>query len=136
MGSRRQHQQYDLFSVLNRVWPFRENGFDEHGASTMNHLGVLRRAFAKRLLAQIQLRHDRLEQAFATVPREHYLGPGPWPIVRQGRYVLSPDDDPLYIYDNVAVGLDTSLKIDNGQPADHARWIADLDPPVGGHAVH
>jgi protein-L-isoaspartate(D-aspartate) O-methyltransferase len=102
----------------------------------MDRLDILRRAYATRLLAAVNLRHDRIEDAFATVPREHYLGPGPWPILRDSAYVPSPDADPVYVYDDVLVGLDTEQRINNGQPAYHAKWIAALDPPLGGHAVH
>ena len=102
----------------------------------MDRLNILRQAYAKRLLAAMELAHDRVEAAFASVPREHYLGPGPWPILRASGYVPSPDGDPVYIYDDVLVGLDTKQKINNGQPAYHAKWIAALDPPLGGHAVH
>ena len=102
----------------------------------MDRLDILRQAYAKRLLAAMELAHDRVEAAFASVPREHYLGPGPWPILRASGYVSSPDGDPVYVYDDVLVGLDTKQKINNGQPAYHAKWIAALDPPLGGHAVH
>jgi protein-L-isoaspartate(D-aspartate) O-methyltransferase len=45
-------------------------------------LAVVRRAYAKQTLAQVQIEDARLELAFATVRREDFLGPGPWVIPR------------------------------------------------------
>jgi hypothetical protein len=38
-------------------------------------LAVIRRAYAKQILALAQVDDQRLEQAFAQVPREDFLGP-------------------------------------------------------------
>jgi len=95
--------------------------------SERDRLDILRAAYAKRLMATAQIRDERLESAFARVPRERYLGAPPWPILRWGAgYVPTPDDDPLYIYDDVLVGLDPARKINNGQPSWHVRWLAAL----------
>jgi protein-L-isoaspartate(D-aspartate) O-methyltransferase len=45
-------------------------------------LAIIRRAYAKQILAQVQVDNSRLEQAFAEVHREDFLGPGPWLIPR------------------------------------------------------
>ena len=62
-------------------------------------LAIIRRAYAKQILAQAQVDNSRLEQAFAEVHREDFLGPGPWVIPRWfGEYVLTPSADPVYLY--------------------------------------
>jgi protein-L-isoaspartate(D-aspartate) O-methyltransferase len=45
-------------------------------------LAIVRRAYAKQLLAAVRINDGRVEAAFAAVKRERYLGPGPWPILR------------------------------------------------------
>ena len=58
-------------------------------------LAIIRRAYAKQILAQVQVDNSRLEQAFAEVHREDFLGPGPWVIPRWlGEYVRNPSADP------------------------------------------
>jgi protein-L-isoaspartate(D-aspartate) O-methyltransferase len=72
-------------------------------------LEVVRRAYAKQVLAAAELTDARLEAALATVRREDFLGPGPWPIVRQigpsRRYVPAPSAGPVYLYSNDAIGI-------------------------------
>ena len=43
---------------------------------------LMRRVYAKQVMAAAVAIDRRVEKAFATVPREHYLGVGPWPILR------------------------------------------------------
>lgn len=74
-----------------------------------------------------------LVEAFARVPRENFLGPGPWKIASVDfglggtTYIQTPDDDPRHVYHNVPVALDSARDLNNGQPAALARWIDALD---------
>jgi protein-L-isoaspartate(D-aspartate) O-methyltransferase len=62
-------------------------------------LAIVRRAYAKHVLANADVDDARVEAAFAAVRREHFLGPGPWPMLRwPHRYVPTPSDDPVYLY--------------------------------------
>jgi protein-L-isoaspartate(D-aspartate) O-methyltransferase len=100
-------------------------------------LGIIRRAYAKRIMAAIGVADRRVEAAFAAVSREHFLGPGPWPILRWGRgYEPSPSRDPVYLYDDVLVGIIPERNLNNGQPSLHALLIAAAAPKSGEHAVH
>jgi protein-L-isoaspartate(D-aspartate) O-methyltransferase len=47
----------------------------------MIDLSATRRAYAEEVRATANLRSDALVAALARVPREHFLGPGPWQIV-------------------------------------------------------
>ena len=47
----------------------------------MTDLVTRRRAYAEELRTVARLRSEALVEAFARVPREHFLGPGPWQIV-------------------------------------------------------
>lgn len=100
-------------------------------------LEIIRRAYAKQVMAASGFAYERIAAAFATIPREDFLGPGPWPILRWGKgYVRSPDDDPVYLYADVLVGIDPDREINNGQPSLHFLLLARLDPQPGHHVVH
>jgi hypothetical protein len=100
-------------------------------------LAVLRRAYARQVLFQGRASNAALENAFATVEREKYLGPGPWPIARWPRgYSLTPDADPAWLYADILVGILPERSLNNGQPSAHATWISAVDPKPGEHLVH
>ena len=105
---------------------------------TEAELATVRRAYAKQMLAVFGVTDPRVEAAFAAVRREAYLGPGPWPIwylFRRG-YVPTPSEDPVYLYQDVFVGLIPERNLNNGEPAGHAMLIACADARSGEHAVH
>jgi protein-L-isoaspartate(D-aspartate) O-methyltransferase len=87
-------------------------------------------------MAPFNVAHPRVEAAFAAVRREAFLGPGPWPILHSRRYATTPDDDPVYLYQDLLVGIVPERRLNNGQPSGHAMLIARAGPPPGEHAVH
>jgi protein-L-isoaspartate(D-aspartate) O-methyltransferase len=100
-------------------------------------LAIIRRAYAKQILAAAGVTDARIEMAFATVRREDYLGPGPWQFFRwPNTYVPSPDADPVYLYTNDLIGIAPERQINNGQPSLHAALIAKAMPREGEHVVH
>ncbi|HEX3754818.1 MAG TPA: methyltransferase domain-containing protein [Rhizomicrobium sp.] len=100
-------------------------------------LAVVRRAYAKQILAAVRVDNVSLEAAFAAVRREDFLGPGPWPIMRyQDFYLPTPSDDPVYLYTDSLVGIDPARRINNGQPSLHAHLLAAAVPAKGEHVVH
>src|SRR5215469_18633220 len=100
-------------------------------------LAILRRAFAKQILAVFGAQDRQVEKAFATVPREDFLPQGPWQVVRWGRgYVPTPSRDPVYLYDDVVVSIIPERNLNNGQPSLHAVLITSAAPKIGEHAVH
>jgi protein-L-isoaspartate(D-aspartate) O-methyltransferase len=101
-------------------------------------LGIVRRAYAKQIMAAAMVGDARVEAAFAAVRREAYLGPGPWPVLRTqpDGYVPTPSDDPVYLYVNQVVGLLTERNLNNGEPSLHAMMIESAAPKPGEHAVH
>src|ERR1017187_5152423 len=81
--------------------------------------------------------HDaRIERAFATVPREVFLGDGPWSIFTPAGYVETSTADPSSIYDDVVVALSREKRINNGQPSLHARCMAAADVQSGERVLH
>ena len=108
-------------------------------------LAIIRRAYAKQVLAEWQVDDPRLELAFTQVRREHFLGPGPWVIPRwigesRGRpaveYVPTPSADPVYLYVDNVVQVIAERNLNNGQPSGHAKWITSASMKAGEHVVH
>jgi len=48
----------------------------------MEDFSAVRRQYAELIRRRADLRSERLVKALSEVPREDYLGPGPWKIVR------------------------------------------------------
>ena len=100
-------------------------------------LDIVRRAFAKHVLAEVQVDNPRLEAAFAAVRREDFLGPGPWVIPRWlNGWVATPDDDPIHLYVDNVVQIIAERHLNNGQPSGHAKWIDSARIEPGDHVVH
>jgi protein-L-isoaspartate(D-aspartate) O-methyltransferase len=103
-------------------------------------LARARAAFAEDLRSRSALRSDALVRAFASVPRERFLGPGPWRILLPERladpYQTTPDADPVRLYRNVLVALDEQRGLNNGEPAALARWFDALDLAQGETVLH
>ena len=107
----------------------------------MIDLAVLRALYAEEIRAVANVRSAALVRAFATVPRERFLGPGPWQIVAPVLpgvfpYRTSEDADPRHLYHNVLVAIDTTRRLNNGQPSFLAQCLDALDPQPGEHLVH
>lgn len=107
----------------------------------MTDLAVRRRAYAEGLRAEAHLRSDALVDALATVPRERFLGSGPWQVaIRATRdrveYRTTEDADPTHLYHNVLVAIDAGRQLNNGQPAGLAGWIDALNLGAGDRVVH
>jgi protein-L-isoaspartate(D-aspartate) O-methyltransferase len=100
-------------------------------------LAIVRRAYAKQTLAFAGVSDPRIEAAFAHVPRERHLGPGPWAAFRGvGAYVATPSDDPVYLYTDRLFGLLTRQTVNNGQPSVHAALMDSARIKPGEHVVH
>jgi len=86
-----------------------------------------RRFYAEEVAAVAGVDSERLIEAFARVPREDFLGPGPWEIVLLGEgnpaYRWTPDADPRRVNHNVVVAIDSSRNLNNGHPSSLAAWI-------------
>jgi protein-L-isoaspartate(D-aspartate) O-methyltransferase len=73
------------------------------------------------------LRNLSVVEAFAAVPREKFLGPGPWqilPDVRPDQPFVTPDGAPHWLYHDVLVAIDPARGLNNGMPS---FWAHNLD---------
>ena len=108
-------------------------------------LTMRRRFFAEEIEAVGKLKSAALVDAFAAVPRELFLPPGPWSVLADAdvgmamgpaKTRLTPDADPARIYHNIAVGIDPSRQLFNGQPSTLGAWIDALDLAPGKRVLH
>jgi protein-L-isoaspartate(D-aspartate) O-methyltransferase len=92
--------------------------------------------FAELITTIAGVPHSRLTSAFAAVPREHYLGPGPWKAFTGHGYMHISSGDPAFLYQDIVVALDEKRGINNGQPSLHAICLAALNVQEGETVVH
>lgn len=102
-------------------------------------MATVRRNFANRIAALAQIKSIDLVEALANVPREDFVGPGPWKVMRPpftSRYVETPDADPTHLYDTVVVALDALRYLNNGEPSGLTAWLDALDVGRGIRFLH
>jgi protein-L-isoaspartate(D-aspartate) O-methyltransferase len=99
-------------------------------------LQLARRRFAEEIQQQGHIKSAGLIEGLATVPRENFVGPGPWKIMRAGVYQLTPDDNPRHLYDNVLVALDERRMLNNGEPQALLSFLDSLTLSAGDRFLH
>jgi len=112
----------------------------------MMSLEACREFYSREVLFAANLTTPGLVEAFARVPRENFLGPGPWQIgSAEGRAMAAAGmvqlsyitvHDPRDLYHNVVVSLDRAKDINNGQPSALGRWIDALNLKPGDRVYH
>lgn len=97
----------------------------------------VRRAFAREIAEVSGVSDPRIEAAFAQVPREAFLGEGPWlTLPDETGYGSTPSADPAHIYKDVAVAIDAARMLNNGSPSLLASWIGSLELSEGDTVAH
>jgi protein-L-isoaspartate(D-aspartate) O-methyltransferase len=106
---------------------------DDNEVDETQRLAKVRAFFARYVAVRGATRDPRIEEAFASVPREPFAGPGPWFILAFGpwhdrsdggsSYVQTPDDDPAFLYQDVLIALDAQRRINIGEPSLHAHCL-------------
>jgi protein-L-isoaspartate(D-aspartate) O-methyltransferase len=92
----------------------------------MDRLEDFRHFFADLIMANaaVRKRDTSLWAAFASTPRERFVGPGPWKAFTPMGYITTPSDDPAFLYQDSTVALVPERLINNGQPLLHAYCLA------------
>ncbi|MEE1655857.1 methyltransferase domain-containing protein [Microvirga sp. CF3062] len=105
---------------------------------SQDELAVIRRAYAKQILTLSSIADDpRLEEAFATVPRERFLGAPPWLMSRGASgYEAVASDDPVVLYQDALFALASDKGVNNGSPSLHARCLHALSLREGERVAH
>src|SRR5579871_6657591 len=107
------------------------------GARMPEALKTVRRRYAEHVCAVGGTEREDLVRAFATVPRERFLGPGPWTMLAGGLLrETTPDADPRHLYRNALVVLDEAKGLNNGQPSFWATLFDRLAPQPAERAIH
>lgn len=105
-------------------------------------LAACRAFFAEEVQLSAGLESPALVRAFATVPRERFLDPGPWRVLKlemDGRgfgFRDTPDADPRHLYHNIAISIDAARHLSNGHPGTLASWLHWLGLREGMRVVH
>ncbi len=102
----------------------------------MASIAEARRFYAEFVVRSAGSTDPRLIDAFASVPREHFVGPSPWQVFVGSGYIPAISDDPRLLYQDVLIALAPERKINNGQPSLHARCLAAAAPAPGESVVH
>jgi protein-L-isoaspartate(D-aspartate) O-methyltransferase len=105
----------------------------------MRNLAAVRAWYAQELRYAAAVQSPAVVRAFATVPRERFLGPGPWQICTgdgPNKYWSTEDDDPRCVYHNVVIGMLTEKGLNNGQPGFWAYLFDRLDLSPGKRVLH
>jgi protein-L-isoaspartate(D-aspartate) O-methyltransferase len=100
---------------------------------------MTRRWYAEELRFTARLRSQAVIAAFADVPRERFVGPGPWRIrspMNIAEYWTTEDADPRAVYHDVLIALDEARGINNGQPSLWACLFDQLDITAGEQVLH
>jgi protein-L-isoaspartate(D-aspartate) O-methyltransferase len=95
-----------------------------------------RRSYAEELRSLTHMSSPVLFAAFAKVPRERFVGPGPWLFIGGAEGWMADDSDPRRVYQNVLIVLDEDKGINNGQPSLWAHYLDQLGVRSGDHLLH
>jgi protein-L-isoaspartate(D-aspartate) O-methyltransferase len=101
-----------------------------------------RRFYAEEIQLAAGLTSPALIDALGRVPREKFLGPGPWTVARPDlltgtvQSVPTVDADPRRVYHNILIFMDASRNLTNGQPGTLAHYINALDLVPGERVYH
>jgi protein-L-isoaspartate(D-aspartate) O-methyltransferase len=95
-----------------------------------------RRFYAEELCRLNAISSPAILAAFATVPRERFVGPGPWAIQSSGTSWFTQDADPAHVYRDALIVLDESKHLNNGQPSLWAIHLNFLQVRPGDQILH
>jgi protein-L-isoaspartate(D-aspartate) O-methyltransferase len=102
-----------------------------------------RTRYAAELESSGAIRSKRVIAALARVPREDFVGKGPWYfpcketwMAGGARYRVSASNDPCLVYQNTAIALDAKRDLVNGSPGSIGAWIESLEIRRGARLLH
>jgi protein-L-isoaspartate(D-aspartate) O-methyltransferase len=101
----------------------------------------VKKRYVEEIRMTAKIASEALVGAFASVPREDFVGPGPWtvlsrPAAGQMQPQISEVTDPIDLYHDVAVFLDRSKTLTNGNPSTLALWLEALELVEGKSVFH
>jgi protein-L-isoaspartate(D-aspartate) O-methyltransferase len=106
---------------------------------TEDPVSQARRWFAEELRSITRATANEVIEAFATVPRERFVGPGPLRILSHwdmSTYWTPPDETPAAVYHDVLIAYDEARRLNNGQPSLWAFTFDKLGVKPGERVLH
>lgn len=103
---------------------------------TEDAIAVARRLYAEDLRFKTRMTSSALFDAFAAVPRERFVGSGPWLIQGWGDRWITEEDDPRHVYHDTLIALNEAKRINNGQPSLWAYYFDRLGVRPRTHVLH
>lgn len=101
-----------------------------------DQVAAARRFYAEDLRFKTRMSSSALFEAFATVPRERFVGPGPWLIQSWGEHWTTEEADPRHVYHDTLIALDQTKRINNGQPSLWAYYLDRLGVQPAQSVLH
>ncbi|MBV9331250.1 MAG: methyltransferase domain-containing protein [Alphaproteobacteria bacterium] len=98
-----------------------------------------RQRYAEELRFTARVSSHEVVAAFASVPRERFVGLGPWRVrspMNMSEYWTTEDADPRHVYHDVLIALDEARGINNGQPSLWALLFDQLDIVANDAVLH
>ena len=95
-----------------------------------------REQYTRAIAASPGVDDPRVIEAFGTVPREEFVGTGPWLFLGDHGYVRSASADPAIVYEDLVVALAPDKRINNGQPSLHASCLSAARVRAGERVLH
>jgi protein-L-isoaspartate(D-aspartate) O-methyltransferase len=99
--------------------------------------------FAAEIEGYGAIKSKRVIEALGRVPREKFVGKGPWHfpcretwMAGGAKYRLSASDDPCLVYQNSAIALDPQRDLVNAPPGSIGTWIEALNVRRGARLLH
>ncbi len=89
-------------------------------------VGAARQTYAEELRSLTHISSSALFAALATVPRERFVGTGPWRMMEHDGSWTTTDADPRQVYRNALIALDEAKGINNGLPSMWAHFLDQL----------
>jgi len=100
----------------------------------------IRQRYAEEIRINTRVSSVPLLKEFESVPREDFVGSGPWkvlsPVPRQLRPQVTEVTDAAELYHDVAIVLDPSRSLTNGNPGTLALWLDALNLSSGRSVFH
>jgi len=100
----------------------------------------IRQRYAEEIRANAKVTSPALLKAFASVPREEFVVPGPWKVLSRTPGQMQPQveevTEPAELYHDVAIVLDPSRSLTNGNPGTVAPWLEALNLSIGKSVFH
>ena len=115
-----------------------QNQSDDRGAFVETSLPAFRSFYATLIaaMAAVPDYQEKLARVFVAVPRERFVGPGPWRVLTPTGYIETPTNDPAFLYQDIVVALTEEGPFNNGQPSLHATCLAKLAPRANDTILH